>query len=410
MTIQCQAGLSAEDTLEQLGNGSDATLTNLARMIGSAEGIAKRLEKLREHLNENNNWTGESASLAVTNLGVMQRNYERFARRLEQKRQLIQAQNDARRAEAWRLHGELPSGLVPSYVHDALSRDDKTVWIPFAGEVSLDKGAEAIENMFGNNRENAAAEKLVQMAQFVQIQAAQVKATPDVAWEKVKLRDGSEGCGPQIPPPPSTYTPTIPPYPGTNTPSWPEPKTPSWPTLGDGGGNGGGGNGGGNGSGGGNGGGGNGGGSGGGGNTSVDSGMNGGGGGTAGLGVGLAGGGLGAAGIAAGAKLAGFGGLGAAGFGAGGAGAGVASGGLRGSGGLAGGASGSGAAAGSGSGSGSGAGGRGGGMMGGAGAGGSDEKKKKGGAGLGYLAPKFEDEGDGGPAADASRAGSRSDD
>ncbi len=46
-------------------------------------------------------------------------------------------------------------------------------------------------------------------------------------------------------------------------------------------------------------------------------------------------------------------------------------------------------------------------MMGGGGAGGAAEKKSpKSGLG-GYIAPKLEDEGDGGPAARASRAGSR---
>lgn len=47
-------------------------------------------------------------------------------------------------------------------------------------------------------------------------------------------------------------------------------------------------------------------------------------------------------------------------------------------------------------------------MMGGGG-GGSDEKKKRNEPGLGYIAPKYEDGGENGPAADASRAGRRRD-
>jgi hypothetical protein len=47
-------------------------------------------------------------------------------------------------------------------------------------------------------------------------------------------------------------------------------------------------------------------------------------------------------------------------------------------------------------------------MMGGQG-GASDSKKGAKNPGLGYIAPKLEDEGDGGPAAQASRAGRRGD-
>lgn len=131
---------------------------------------------------------------------------------------------------------------------------------------------------------------------------------------------------------------------------------------------------------------------------------------------GLGAAGLGAAGLAAGAKLAGSGGGGGLGLGLGAVGPGglgaaggpaAGGGGLRGAAAAAG-TGGSGASNASSNSSGSGRGARPGGMMmGGGGAGGAAEKKSpKSGLG-GYIAPKLEDEGDGGPAARASRAGSR---
>ncbi|UCR90373.1 hypothetical protein [Mycetocola spongiae] len=154
---------------------------------------------------------------------------------------------------------------------------------------------------------------------------------------------------------------------------------------------------------------------------SVDSGMSGiGGSGSAdGLAGGLRGGVMGAAGLAAGSKLAGGGLIAGAGGllgGAGAGGAGLAGGpggagaGGAGAGGMAGSSS-AGAAAGkaggaAGSGGSSSGGARPGGMMGGQGGAPAEKKNSKSGGG-GYLAPKFEEAAERGPAALASRAGSR---
>lgn len=422
--MQCEAGVTPERILERLALGEDAQLTNLARLIGGLQGIADRLEEAQKFLFASNRWKGVSATLANENFGVMHGNITRTAAALKARYDEIANQNNDRRNKAAELLQSLPTAGVPSYVQDALNRNDVSVWTPF-GTISLNEGAENLADFFGAKRSESASEKLSELDALMKSQSLVVKRGLGVDLAPVKLADGSSTGLPAPAPDPGTYTTTLPQYPGGDWrppggnwdgPDWPEgpdgPDGPSGPNDHE--------------------------------NPDGpndrenpdgpndredpdgpndprnpedprdpqnpggpldpenpldprDPGITNGPGGS-GLGVGLAGGGLTAAGLAVGARFAGVGGFGGAGFG-------NAAGGLRGGAGLATGAGGTSAS----SAANSGAAGRSGGMMGAGGAGGGDDKKKRKEPGLGYIAPKYDDEGDNGPAADASRAGRRTD-
>lgn len=406
--MQCEAGLTPERVLERLAVGEDAQFANLARLIGGLEGIADRLAEAQKFLFATGRWEGASADLANKNFGIMQGNITRLAEALNKRYEMIAGHNDERRSKAAELLKSLPTAGVPSYVQDALNRNDVSVQTPF-GTISLNEGAENIADFFGAQRSVKAAEKLEQLRIIITGQSKKVQRPLGFHVEPVKLADGSSAGVPGPAPDPGSYTTTLPPHPDTNWRrppgggwDWPDgpnddgpeehndddpkdpndpdgpkdpkdrdpkdpenpnnnddpkdPKNPSNDPL------------------------------------NPDDGVRDRG---PGLGVGLAGGGLAAAGMAVGARFAGLGGLGA-GFGN--------AAGLRGGAGL---ASGQGGASASAAGSGA-SGARSGGML-GAGGAGSDEKKKRNEPGLGYIAPKFEDEGENGPAADASRAGRRRD-
>ncbi len=434
-----------ERVLEQLAHGENWKLDNIGRLIAAVDSVQSKVQGLIDALPQK--WEGETAELAVARFRVHQTNLGKYRDVLNQVQVLVTGTgesfcaatcaNTVRATEAQRLLSTLPSGVVPSWVHDKVNQGAKAT-IPGFGEVDLNSGFEGVSNFFGAGREDAARKALGEMSQIIQTEATRLSEL-SVTYDPVPLANGDSAA----PLPPFTG-PSLPATPGggfgfpggqggfspsgvtggpltTGGSSWPD---------GSGGGNGSGsgggsgsGNGPGSGSGGGEGSGGNGSGG-----SGSGSGGNGGGSGTRGPSVdsnldGSAGGGglrpalgaagLGAVGLAAGAKIAsgsgsGLSGLGGAFGGAGGAGGvGAGGGGLRGAAAAAGGGGAGSGAAGANAAAGAAKGGRPGGMMmGGGGAGGSNDKKGKR-VGLGYIAPTLEDEGDGGPAANASRGGSR---
>lgn len=428
---------SNERLLEELAFGEDWRIDNLGRLISAVDGVQRKLDEVIAALPDK--WSGDASELALSRLRVHRSNLGKFRGVLNQAQALITGMsetscaascaNTVRRAEAQRLLSELPSGVVPSWVHDAVNQG-RTVEVPLFGTIDLNQGTEDLSNFLGAGREEAAGKALAAMQQVIDDEAAKLQAL-SVEYDPLPNGDGTtepvppfevpRGTGPGGPGGPvgGPGGPSVwdrPPLPdprgpgddgsggddsggddsGVDRPNdHPEPpdgpRDPGrddWPGGNDGpGGNPGGGPGDWPGR-----------------RPSVDSGLDGS---TVRSGLGAAG--LGAVGLAAGAKLAGLGG-GAAGVGGAGAsgiaGLGSAGGGLRG----AAAAAGAGGAGGSGS-SASGSGARGGArpggmMMGAAGAGGSEKKSRKPGLG-GYLAPKLDDEDDLGPAARASRAGSR---
>ncbi|QBE49391.1 hypothetical protein [Leucobacter triazinivorans] len=433
---------SNERLLEELAFGEDWRIDHLGRLISAVDGVQRKLDDLIAVLPDK--WSGDAADLALSRLRVHRGNLGKFRGVLNEAQALVTGMsetscaascaNTVRRAEAQRLLSALPSGVVPSWVHDAVNQG-KTVEVPFFGTVDLNRGTEALANHLGAGREEAAHAALAEMTRVIDTEAAKLQAL-SVEYDPLPTGDGSTEPVPPLEIPRGTG----PGGPGgaaggPGGPSaWERPSSPGPGGSGDGGGSGGpggpggsGGSGGGHDSGadrpgdysgvpgdpggdgrpGGSDGSGTGSGDGPGQRPSIDSGLDGS---TVRSGLGAAG--LGAVGLAAGARLAGLGGAagGAAGLGgsgaAGVAGLGSAGGGLRGAA-VAAGAGGAGGSGSTGSGTGARGGARPGGMMmGAAGAGGTEKKSRKPGLG-GYLAPKLEDEGDQGPAARASRAGSR---
>ncbi|WP_156316603.1 hypothetical protein [Leucobacter japonicus] len=427
------SGKSYERQLEELAFGEDWNLEHLNGLIASVESVQLRITETVNQLS--GKWTGSASTTAISRLNVHLSNLSKFRAMLFEAQSIItgmgefacsaDSANSRRASEAQRLLQELPSGVVPQFVHDAVNQG-KTIEVPFFGTVDLNRGVEDLANSLGAGREAAAKEKLDQMRDLIiaeqkRIESLSVDYDPlpsgDGGFDTPETFDlagiggssGARGSGGGVPGFPGGVFPGGPNFPGgpggpgdngnggggndgggTGTdPNLPEfhwdppvvdpPYDPNNPGSGGGGGNEGAGGGSGS-------------------RPSVDSSLDG-----SAVRSGLGAAGLGAAGLAAGARLA---------AGAGGSGA---SGGLgQGLAGLTGGLRGAAAAAGTGGG-GAGAAGaasaargaRPGGMMMGGGAGGSEKKQaKKSGLG-GYIAPHLDDEGDGGPAADASRAGSR---
>ena len=424
------SGISNERQLEELAFGEDWNLDHLGGLISSIARVQERISETVTQLSEK--WTGAAAATAIARLNVHQRNLGKFRSMLFEAQNLItgigefacsaDCANSRRSSEASRKLQELPSGVVPQFVHDAVNQG-KTIEVPFFGTVDLNRGVEDLANSLGAGREAAAAQKLLEMRVIIEGEMDKLQNL-HVTYESIPEPDGgsqtpesfdlagiggspgARGTGGGVPGFPGGVFPGGPNVPGgpggpgdngnggggnngggTGTdPNLPEfhwdppvvdpPYDPNNPGSGGGGGNDGAGGGSGS-------------------RPSVDSSLDG-----SAVRSGLGAAGLGAAGLAAGARLA----AGAGGSGAGGGlGQGLA--------GLTGGLRGAAAAAGTGGG-GAGAasaarGARPGGMMMGGGAGGSEKKQaKKSGLG-GYIAPHLDDEGDGGPAADASRAGSR---
>ncbi|WP_336659094.1 hypothetical protein [Leucobacter sp. USHLN153] len=436
---------SNERLLEELAFGDDWRIDRLGSLISAVDGVQQKIAGTVAQLE--GKWQGRAAETALARLRVHHTNLGHFRRMLNDAQSLVTGMsetscaascaNTVRRSEAQRLLSSLPSGVVPGWVHDAVNQG-KTVEVPFFGKIDLNSGVESLANSLGAGREAAAADALVQMQSIVQVEKSKIESLsvqydplplddggveevpeftvggPDRAFRSVSgpgsggpgFGGGPGGVGTGTGGPGFTYPGggsgggggtwtgggndgTGPQFPDTE---WQPPTDPTFNPGGNGG------------------------------NEGNDGSV--GGDVTAGhpnaedvdgtatrSGLGAAG--IGAAGLAAGARLvAGRGaGLGLRGGAAGGLGqkfSAAGAGGLRGAASTAGagGAAGGGAAGGS-SGAGAARGMRSGGMMMGAGAGGSDQKKKGARSGLGYLAPKIEDEREGGPAADASRAGSR---
>lgn len=429
-----------ERILEQLAFGNDWKLDNISRLISAVDSVQQKLQNLTEALPSQ--WQGEAADLAIARYRVHNTNLGKYRDALFKIQSLVTGMgesfcaatcaNTTRATEAQRLLSSLPSGIVPSWVHDKVNQG-ASVEVAGFGKVDLNSGTEWLSNAFSKERAEAAERAVKEMQGIIAAEASLLKVELTYDPLPVNLNTGETE---EVPPFVTSGSggPTA----GSVYPGFPggtgglySPNLSGgsvWPdgSGGNGDGSGGGsgsGNGPGSGSGGGEGSGGNGSGG-----SGSGSGGNGGGSGTRGPSVdsnldGSAGGGglrpalgaagLGAVGLAAGAKIAsgsgsGLSGLGGAFGGAGGAGGvGAGGGGLRGAAAAAGnGGAGSGAA-GANAAAGAAKGGRPGGMMmGGGGAGGSNDKKGKR-AGLGYIAPTLEDEGDGGPAANASRGGSR---
>ena len=444
-----------EQQIVEIASDPGWHLDRLGQMKIAAKNIADRVSKIETGILDGK-WEGRSAAVAAAHLTAMRLTLENAQNWLVQVEDAISRHNREVADFASDELEKLPTGDLPSAVRDAIDRG-KPQAITQYGLISLGTGPAglAIANQFfGNMRQKAAEDAHERVAAYVDDKAAELRGDVLVGFDRVKPNlppdstpndgenepegpdsniggggpgtsvtppgvggppsvggpgggtgggiGGPDGHGPSVThDPPGTRDPNVVGDPGTRDPNWPNdpPYDPPYdPNRPDGPGS----------------------------NSgvdpewndpgrrpSVDSNLDG-----STLRSGLGAAGLGAAGLAAGAKLAGAGGngsglgLGGAGqgvFGVGGAG-GAGGAGLGGSGGLRGAASaapsGSGSAAGSSNSSGGARGGRPGAMMGGGGGGGGTEKKSAR-SGLGYIAPKLEDEGDGGPAARASRAGGR---
>ncbi|QIM19337.1 hypothetical protein G7066_13530 [Leucobacter coleopterorum] len=498
--------MSSESDLEEIAFAEDWQLNNLDSLAASIKSVQDKIDSLIAKLPQK--WTGDTSQVAVARLRVHKTNHGKIRTALNQGKALItgsseeaciaNSANQVRKEEAQRLLSELPGGVIPPQVHDAVNRGLK-IDVPGFGKVDVNTQLSNLSNFFGAKRDEHAEKALVELQKLARDEADKFNPLEKIDYDPLptEVPDGGGDNGGGWDPGKKSY--------GVN---YSGPGYTGGPTGPGGGGNGDGGSGGNRGNDGNNGGGndqdiakrlvcgvcscsnhsegcgcvsrhpvyngacgygsclctshsgsgcwciprhttakgacgygscrcmshsglscwcvashvtdntgggnGNGGRPGGGnnyGNPSVDSRLDGS---VARNGLGAAG--LGAAGLAAGAKLAGGGGLGAGlagGLGAGGIGGAVGAGGAaRGGSGLQGSAAaaGKGGAAGAGSGAASGSGSKGAGrsgmMMGGQGGGAADKKNAKR-SGLGYVAPKIEDEGDGGPAAAASRAGSR---
>ncbi|GAA1776250.1 hypothetical protein [Leucobacter iarius] len=432
---------AAEDELVRLTAGVYWRIDKLTQMMSSLNALERRVTTVSSAI-EGGEWEGQAALVAKSQLDAIAETFTKASDWVGKVYQLIgDHSGEVQREAETKLNG-LPGGDLPAAVRDAIDRGRPQPLLEFGLDAAL-RGPAAIfaaGEFFSNRRAEAAQHALEQLQSSI---AKKKRALDDLVargFDKVPPKPvagltpipgpqpggpsgsqlgpgtggtgggpGSLGGGPGVGgaphlPGPSTHpgvpgpgpgnevpgpdpdgppNPGRPPFPG-EPPVRPEPPVPGGGpddggprNPGDG--------------------------------PSVDSRLDG----TIGR-TGLGAAGLGAVGLAAGAKIAssgsGLGGVlgGVSGLGQGAAGLG-ASGGLRG----AATAAGAGGASGAGTGGSGASGARGGrpGMMmgGGGGAAGADKKGSKRGLG-GYLAPKLEDEGDGGPASRASRAGSRGDD
>ena len=441
-----------EQQLIDVATGSGWELSSLPQLSGALQNYRARVQKVEAQINDGA-WTGLAAETASAHLRAMAKTFENARDWVTKVSTVISGANTDIREYANRRLDALPSGDLPTAVWDAFSQG-KFETLAGYGFSAVSKGPAGIAQLnahFAAVREKAAADAAQAVQTMIQARAAEVKKLVEVGFDQVEPElpkqpgEGAERQGPSGPstpgvstgpgaPSPSGWTPPGSGVPGGTSgpdgsgpggngsgpggqqpsgpggsqgpndppsggPDWPhviadppivDPNRPGgdapgsgddphWTDPGR--------------------------------RPSVDSSLDGS---TVRSGLGAAG--LGAAGLAAGAKLAGSGGGGGLGVGLGAVGPGglgaaggpaAGGGGLRGAAAAAG-SGGSGASNASSNSSGSGRGARPGGMMmGGGGAGGAAEKKSpKSGLG-GYIAPKLEDEGDGGPAARASRAGSR---
>ncbi|WP_052961212.1 MULTISPECIES: hypothetical protein [unclassified Leucobacter] len=432
---------AAEDELVRLASGVNWRIDKLTQMQSSLDALKRRVERVRDAI-QSGHWEGDAADAAETQLTAIVETFRNASEWVQKVHALIDQHSEDVRSEAQAKLNSLPTGDLPSAVRDAIDRGKPEPMAQYGiiGALTGPAGMLTAGLFFANQREDRAKEAVIELRESIGQKKESLDALIERGFDPVygkhvgpkKPKQGSSGPGDGEPgtggpvlggpgggvgggpgvnrgpylPGPGTHpgvpgpgpgnevpgpdpdgppNPGRPPFPG-EPPVRPEPPTPGGDpgpggdgprNPGDG--------------------------------PSVDSRLDG----TIGR-TGLGAAGLGAVGLAAGAKIAssgsGLGGVlgGASGLGQGAAGLGV-SGGLRGAATAAGAGGASGAGAG-GSGASGARGGRPGMMMGGGGgAAGADKKGSKRGLG-GYLAPKLEDEGDGGPAARASRAGGRGDD
>lgn len=431
---------AAEDELVRLASGVNWRIDKLAQMQSSLDALKRRVERVRDAI-QSGHWEGGAADAAETQLTAIVETFTKASEWVQKVHTLIDQHSEDVRSEAQAKLNSLPTGDLPSAVRDAIDRGKPEPMAQYGiiGALTGPAGMLTAGLFFANQREDRAKEAIIELRESIGKKKESLdeliargfdpiggkRVGPEMPkqgssdprdWQLVPGGPGTGGpgggvgggpgvgSGPHLPgpggypggpgyePPGSGPDPDGPPHPERplfpdEPPVRPEPTNPGGgPGEGPGDGNGGPRN---PGDG-----------------PSVDSGLDG----TIGR-TGLGAAGLGAVGLAAGAKIAssgsGLGGVlgGASGLGQGIAGLG-AGGGLRG----AATAAGAGGAGAGGSGASGSRAGRPGMMMGGGGgAAGSDKKGSKRGLG-GYLAPKLEDEGDGGPAARASRAGGRGDD
>ncbi len=431
----------AEDELVRLASGVHWRIDKLTQMESSLEALERRVTTVSNAI-ENGKWEGHAALVAKSQLVAIAKTFAEASKWVHEVYVLIDDHSTAVQDAAEKKLNELPTGDLPSAVRDAIDRGRPQPMAQYGiiGALSGPAGMFTAGLFFANRRAEAAQEAVSELGDLVEekrqaLEALVARGFDPVPPEPVLVPipgpqpggpsgsqlgpgtggtgggPGSLGGGPGVggaphlpgpgthpgvpgpgpgsdvpgPDPDGPPNPGRPPFPG-EPPVRPEPPTPGGDpgpggdgprNPGDG--------------------------------PSVDSGLDG----TIGR-TGLGAAGLGAVGLAAGAKIAssgsGLGGVlgGASGLGQGIAGLG-AGGGLRGAATAAGAGGASGAGVGGSGASGSRAGRPGMMMGGGGGAAGSDKKGGKRGL-RGYLAPKLEDEGDGGPAARASRAGGRGDD
>lgn len=427
---------AAEDQLIALSQAPTWQLDAMQRMKDKVDAYAIRIEEVRTAINAGA-WEGKTAAQAAEHLRSATQNFRSMKRWAGELEQLMRNDSSDVRRKAQEALDALPSGGLPQAVADAVNRGDTHVATAY-GTVAVATGPVGMfvmHQFFAGKRDKAAQEALNTLDADVLAKKLALESQLKLGFDldepkEVSVDDnttsdetdtggrrGPEDTGgpgvngprgpvtwtPPVPPPPPVFVdpprreddfivpecgpPTGPPdfteWPDTDDPETDGPETDGPRRPED--------------------------------NTdkphgpSVDSDLNG------SLQPGIGSAGLGGAALAAGSKLAGGSGLGGAGLGGGvggvgmlgGAGAGGA--GLRGvtagAGGGAGGATGGAAGASSGAGA---RGGRPGGMMmGGGGGGGAGSDKQGRSGGLGYIAPKLEDEDEGGPAANASRGGSR---
>lgn len=436
---------AAEDELVRLASGVNWRIDKLTHMQSALDALQGRAARVRDSI-RNGHWEGDAAQAAEVQLSDIVKTFGRASRWVQQVHELIDHHSDEVRHEASAKLESLPTGDLPSAVRDAIDRGKPQPMAEYGiiGALAGPAGVITASLFFANQREERAKEAVTELRESIARKKDALEALIRVGFDPIAKKKGRgpgggggpEGSGdgdfvsggpgisggpgnlgggpgvggaPHLPGP-GTHPGVPGPGPGSDVPGpdpdgpphperppfpdeppvRPEPPNPGGgPGEGPGDGNGGPRN---PGDG-----------------PSVDSGLDG----TIGR-TGLGAAGLGAVGLAAGAKIAssgsGLGGVlgGASGLGQGIAGLG-AGGGLRGAATAAGAGGASGAGAGGSGASGSRAGRPGMMMGGGGGAAGSDKKGGKRGLG-GYLAPKLEDEGDGGPAARASRAGGRGDD
>ena len=430
----------AESELERIAGEATWRLDNLQRLRGAMKLRRDRVTRVRDAI-RNGDWESRSADAASARLSGHERTLDRLDGFLQHLEKTISGHDERVRDQARKALASLPLGGLPTTVRDAIDRGHPEAMTPY-GLIALGTGPVGLaiaSQFFEQARREAAEAALDEVKQSVgecvkELNEVSGKFKFDTVPYEGDESGGEDGGSPgeigdgrnnpafprpgggggTFPQPGGGNSggglESDPNSPGRREPDGPSggggggenPQRPDWPWVrpeppigdpghpgGDGPNDGPGGS---NGSGGGDLGR----------RPSVDSNLDG-----SAMRSGLGAAGLGAAGLAAGAKLASGGGAGS-GLGAVGQG-GIAAGGsgLRGAASVAGSGA-SAATSGSSNSSGAARGGRPGGMMmGGGGAGGGAEKKSaKSGLG-GYIAPKLEDEGDGGPAARASRAGGR---